>query len=84
MTTSALNPPDSPPAAPVISEGLATKALKIGAAIFFVLGALIYALDLDIDIEAILAAGLAAVSLFIMAAGRYAQAYAIFRDAPKP
>lgn len=81
---SPLAPPSSPPHGPVIPKGLATYLGVGGAAVFFVLACAIYAFDLDINIEGMTAAGLAAVSLYVTVYGRMQQAAAAMRDAPSP
>lgn len=81
---SAINPPDSPPKAPVIPEGLATKLGKYGALLLLVLGAFLEVSHVSLDKDATLAAAGAVLTLITTIAGRMAQAAAIYRDAPSP
>lgn len=81
---SAMNPPDSPPKAPVIPEGLATKLGKYGAPLILVLGLLADFADVDLDTETLAAFIGSVVVLVTTIAGRMAQAAAIYRDAPSP
>lgn len=83
MPDSPLNPPDSPPKAPVIPEGLATKLGKWGALAALLL-TLVQEAGVDLDLtskETLRSSILLAV---VTMAGRYLQAAAVFRDAPSP
>jgi hypothetical protein len=81
---SAVNPPDSPPAAPVISEGLATKMGKWGTALLAVVAAFGPLLDgfgtQDSKWFATLAAAVGIATII----GRMLQSAAALRDAPSP
>lgn len=81
---SAVNPPDSPPTAPVIPEGLATKLGKYGALGLVLLGAFLEISHVSLDKDATLAGGAALLTLVTTIAGRMYQAAAIYRDAPSP
>jgi hypothetical protein len=84
MPDRSLNPPSSPPAEPVISQGLATRVGQVSGAVFGLVALITAVLDGDHTAETITALVLSALSLLTLMAGRYAQAYAIDRDAPAP
>lgn len=79
---SSVNPPDSPPASPVIPEGLATKLGKYGALLAIVIGVLAEVFDVEVNAETFAAFGGSVLLLATTMAGRFAQAYALYRDAP--
>jgi hypothetical protein len=79
-----LNPPDSPPKAPVIPEGLATKLGKYGALVAAILAALAGIFDVELNAETLAAFAGSILLLVTTMAGRFAQAYAQYRDAPSP
>lgn len=80
--TSPLNPPDAPPAGPVIPEGLATKLGKLLIAAFAVTALVTAVLDGDHTPETLMALGGSIATAITLILGRSAQAYAIYRDAP--
>lgn len=80
---SELNPLDSPPEAPVIPEGLATKLGKYGALVAAILAALAGVFDVELNTETLAAFAGSIVLLVTTMAGRYAQAAAIYRDSPR-
>lgn len=82
--TSAMNPPDSPPAGPVIPEGLATKLGKFGAPVILLAGILtdVSGVELDGTSEKAFYSSLGLIALTM--AGRFLQSYAALRDAPSP
>jgi hypothetical protein len=77
------NPPDSPPAQPVIPEGLATKLGKYGALVTAVLAAAAGIFDVELNTETLAAFGGSLLLLVTTMAGRFAQAAALYRDSPK-
>jgi hypothetical protein len=79
-----VDPPDSPPQAPVIPEGLATKLGKYGALVAAVLAALAGVFDVELNTETLAAFVGSIVLLVTTMWGRFKQAEAIYRDAPSP
>ena len=71
--------PDSPPAGPVIPEGLATQLGKYGALAAIVVGILLEALGINLSAEAQASLGAAVVLLVTTMLGRYKQAETAIR-----
>jgi hypothetical protein len=74
--------PTSPPAPPVIPIGLGTSTGLGTAAALFVGGVVSLFIDGDHTPETIMSFAAATVTLVTVLAGRFAQAYALYRDAP--
>lgn len=74
--------PTSPPAPPVIPIGLGTATGLGVAAAAFVGGIVSVFVNGDHTPETIMAFATATVTLVTVLAGRFAQAYALYRDAP--
>lgn len=72
------DPPESPPAGPVIPIGFSTRVAQVVGAIFGLIALVTAVLDGDHSEETITALILAAVTVVTMLAGRYAQAVAAY------
>lgn len=84
MPTTPLNPPDSPPAGPVITEGLATKGMKLIVPLLAIVAGISAVLEGDHSDVTITALAGAIATFISIAFGRQLQSAAALRDAPSP
>lgn len=74
MTEPLVDTPTSPPASPVIPVGLATRIQAVVGSLFFLIALISAVAKGDHSEQTITALVLAALSFFVLAGGRYAQA----------